>query len=259
MLKNKRHSEILEILKKQSFATVSELAESLYSSMPTVRRDLSALEESGYVKRCHGGAMILDGNTNPPVDFRRERHVQEKLKMCRAAATLISDGETLFLDASTSVFHISDFIEKDQGVTVITNGIPIATKLAKKGITVYATGGRLLKDSLAFVGISAENTASSYNVDTMFFSVASLSADGTLSDWSEEETMLRLEALKNARKRVFLCDFSKINTKSTFKLFSLYEINFFITDRKAPDDMIERYKLVELSSTPAYIYSVGKK
>ena len=203
MLKNKRHSEIIEILKKQSFATVSELAESLYSSMPTVRRDLSALEESGYVKRCHGGAMILDGNTNPPVDFRRERHVQEKLKMCRAAALLISDGETLFLDASTSVFHISDFIEKDRGITAITNGIPVATKLAKKGITVYSTGGRLLKDSLAFVGISAERAASSYNVDTMFFSVASLSADGMLSDWSEEETMLRLEALKNARKRVF--------------------------------------------------------
>ena len=71
MLKNERQREIMEILKNSGFATVDSLAASLYTSLPTIRRDLSILEEDGYVKRCHGGAMILDGNTNPPLYFRR--------------------------------------------------------------------------------------------------------------------------------------------------------------------------------------------
>ena len=136
MLKNERHRQIMEILKKNSFATVASLASSLYASLPTIRRDLTILEEDGYVKRCHGGAMILDGNTKPPVYFRREQYAQEKLKMCKVASTLISEGDTVFIDASTSAFHIADFLEKEQGVTVITNGLPIATRLTDTGIKV---------------------------------------------------------------------------------------------------------------------------
>ena len=257
MLKNERHREIMEILKKNSFATVASLSKSLYASMPTIRRDLTILEEDGYVKRCHGGAMVLDGNTKPPVYFRREQYAQEKLKMCRAAATLISEGDTVFIDASTSAFHIADFLEKEQGVTVITNGLPIATRLADTGIKVYSTGGRLLKESLAFVGISAENAAASYNADTMFFSVASLSLDGMLSDWSEDEAMLRIEMAKNAKRTVLLCDSSKLGTTSTFKLFSLSKVDFLVTDKKLPDDMINKFGLTTLTTSPAYLYSVG--
>lgn len=259
MLKNERHKQILDILKKSSFATVAHLASTLYASLPTIRRDLTILEADGYVKRCHGGAMILDGNTKPPVYFRREQYAQEKLRMCHAASTLISEGDTIFIDASTSVFHISDFLAKEQGVTVITNGLPIATSLADTGIKVYSTGGRLLKESLAFVGISAENSAASYNADTMFFSVASLSDDGILSDWSEDEAMLRIEMAKNAKRRILLCDSSKMGTTSTFKLFPLSFVEFLITDKEASSELIEKFKLTELTSSPAYIYSVGKR
>lgn len=258
MIKNERHTQILDILKKQSFATVAHLASTLYASLPTIRRDLTILEADGYVKRCHGGAMILDGNTKPPVYFRREQYAHEKLKMCEAAATLISEGDTIFIDASTSVFHISDFLASEQGVTVITNGLPIATSLADTGIKVYSTGGRLLKESLAFVGISAGNSAASYNADTMFFSVASLSLDGILSDWSEDEAMLRIEMAKNSRRRVLLCDSSKIGTVSTFKLFPLSSVEFLITDKEAPSELVEKFNLSVMTTTPAYIYSVNK-
>ena len=257
MLKNERHVQIIDILKKQSFATVANLAEKLYASLPTIRRDLTILEADGYVKRCHGGAMILDGNTKPPVYFRREQNAQEKLSMCKVAATLISEGDTVFIDASTSAFHIADFLEKEQGVTVITNGLPIATRLADTGIKVYSTGGRLLKESLAFVGISAENSAASYNADTMFFSVASLSDDGILSDWSEDEAMLRIEMSKNANKRVLLCDSSKFGTASTFKLFPLSKIDFIITDKSLPENIISCYKLKKITDSPAYLYSIN--
>ena len=178
MLKNERHNEILEILKKDSFATVAALAEKLYASHPTIRRDLTVLEEEGYVKRCHGGAMILDENTKPPIYFRQGHNTKEKLKMCEAAATLISENDTVFIDSSTSAYHISDLLKKKSGITVVTNSLPLATSLSDSEVRVYSTGGRLLKESLAFVGISAKMAVESYNADLLIFSVASLSADG---------------------------------------------------------------------------------
>ncbi len=258
MLKNERQNEILDILKSKGFATVEGLARQLYASMPTIRRDLSLLEEKGVIKRCHGGAMILDGNTNPTVHFRREQNAHEKLQMCKAAAMLISDGDTVFLDASTSVFHIPDFLNKDKAITVITNGLPLATKLADTGFKVYATGGRLLKESLAFVGIAAEQAAASYNADIMIFSVASLSSDGTLSDWSEDEAMLRKAMTKNAKTRVLMCDSSKIGTKSTFKLFPISKIDFLVTDLPLSNELVNLYSLKKTCDSPAHIYKTGK-
>ncbi len=258
MLKNERQNEIIEILTKDSFATVEALSKRLFASLPTIRRDLSFLEEEGFIKRCHGGAMILDGNTNPPVHFRREKNTHEKIQMCRAAATLISEGDTLFLDASTSVFHISDHIKKEMNVTVITNGLPLANALADTDLKVYSTGGRLMRESLAFVGASAEQAASSYNADIMIFSVASLSSDGMLSDWSEDEAMLRAAMAKSARVKVLMCDSSKIGTTSTFKLFSLADIDLLITDMPLPDELLILFPSELLYSTPAYVYKILK-
>jgi DeoR/GlpR family transcriptional regulator of sugar metabolism len=258
MLKNQRHNEIIEILKKSSFATVAFLSKALYASLATIRRDLTLLEKDGYVKRCHGGAMILDGKNNSPIYFRREQNANEKLIMCSSAANLINRGDTVFLDASTTVYHISDFLTDIQDVTVVTNGLPISMKLAENGIKVYSTGGRLLRDSLAFVGISAEQAISSYNADIMFFSIASVSESGILSDWSEDEAKLRIEMSKNARKTVLMCDSSKIGTSSTFKLFDLGNIDYVITDKKLPSKIEKDFSLEILSSSPSFIYSVEK-
>ena len=257
MIKNERQNEILEILKKDSFATVTSLAERLYASMPTIRRDLSMLEEDGYVKRCHGGAMILDENTKPPVYFRRGQKAHEKSDMCRVAATLIGEGDTVFIDASTSAFHIKDFLEKSGKTTVITNGLPLANALADTDIRVYSTGGRLLKESLAFVGATAEEVVSTYNADAVFFSVASLSLDGMLSDWAEDEAMLRKAMTRSVKIKVLLCDSSKIGTASTFKLFDLSKVDYFVTDIEAPAELIQKFDLKALVTSPAYLYKIG--
>lgn len=259
MLKNQRHNEIIEILKKNGFATVASLSKELYASLATIRRDLTLLEKDGYVKRCHGGAMFVDGKSNTPLYLRREQNANEKLKMCHSAVSLINQGDTVFLDASTTVSRISDFLSDTQDVTVVTNSLPISMKLAQAGIKVYSTGGRVLRESLAFVGISAEKSVSTFYADIMFFSIASLSDDGIISDWSEDEAMLRVEMAKNSDKTVLMCDSSKIGTRSTFKLFTLANIDYVITDKKLSSELIEKYFLTLISSDPAYIYKSSKK
>ena len=259
MLKTQRQTEILEILKNEKFATVADLAERLFSSLPTVRRDLAALEINGYVKRCHGGAMLSDVNNRPTIYFRREKNAKEKALMCRVAADLIEDGDVIFIDASSTVQHIANHLEKKSGITVITNGHIAAERFADKGATVYSAGGKLIMESMVYGGRMAERTVESYNADIMFFSVASLSDSGVLSDWSEEERSMRVAMSKNAKRTVFMCDSTKFGKSSAFKLFPISSVDMVITDSPLSESIVEKYSLKLELSSPAHLYKTSKK
>ena len=102
MLKNKRHDEILDILKSEGFISVKELGERLFASQPTIRRDLDFLENEGFVRRNHGGAMLADDTVNIPISYRRGKRLCEKMQIARLAATLIENDQLLFVDGSTT-------------------------------------------------------------------------------------------------------------------------------------------------------------
>ena len=254
MFKNQRHDEILEILKEERFVSVSALSERLFASQPTIRRDLTFLEKQGYLRRSHGGAIPADERNNIPVSFRSGTHTGQKTKICRLASTLIQDGYLIFTDASTTALHIASYIKSESNVTVLTNGYLACKLFSDKGVRVFSTGGRLLSDSLAFVGESARNTVSQYNADIMFFSSSSLGADGMISDYSEEETSLRIRMAKMAKIKVFLCDETKFGKTSAFNLFPLSEVDHVITGAPLPDAILKKYALKCISDDGAFMY-----
>lgn len=255
MLKNKRHFEILEILKRESFAEVRTLGERLYASQPTIRRDLDFLEKQGYVKRSHGGAMLADDKINTPVSFRKSTKAREKAQICKVAAGLIGSGSLIFTDASTTASHLADYLQKKDNVTVVSNGYPICRALAENDIKVFSTGGRLLKESMAFVGTQAEDAVRKFNAEWLFFSSSSIDENGIISDYSEEETALRVAMHKGARRSVFLFDSSKFGKSSAFRAFSLSDIDYIVTDASLPSALTERYGFeIVASESGAFMY-----
>ena len=254
MFKNQRHNEILEILKNERFASVSELSERLFSSQPTIRRDLNFLEKQGYLRRSHGGAIPADEKNNIPVSFRSGTHTGQKIKICKLAATLIGDGSLIFTDASTTALHIASHVRAESNLTFLTNGYLACKLFSDKGVRVFSTGGRLLSDSLAFVGESARNTVSQYNADIMFFSSSSLSEDGTISDYSEEETSLRVCMAKMAKTKVFLCDETKFQKTSAFNLFTLSDIDYVVTGAPLPNEILNKHDLELICEDGAFMY-----
>ena len=241
MFKNQRHGEILDILKEQGFAGVKELSDRLYASQPTVRRDLDILEKQGYVRRSHGGAVLADGRVNTPIPFRRGRRTKEKVSICRLAATLIEEGDLVFTDASTTAFYISEFIKETDHVTVLTNGLSICAALSERNITVFSTGGRLLKESEAFAGRHAEAALEMFNADVMFFSTSAFDGCGMISDFSEEEVALRRVMRARSARAVFLCDSEKFGKTSAFVAFSLDEVDNIVTDNPLEREIAEKY------------------
>lgn len=230
-MKAERQENILEILKEKRFATVEFLTKALYSSAPTIRRDLNELEEKGFVKRSHGGAMIAEGENSPiPIDFRNRKNIYEKISMCKKAVELVKANSIIFIDGSTTTLHIADYIPTDKNITVVTNSLPVCAKLCERNIQTHCTGGILVPSSKAFVGQRAEKIIRDFCFDICFFSASALNDDGKITDYSDMETSLRKVMLENSKIRVFMCDSSKFSKTSSFNVTDLNSIDYVITD-----------------------------
>jgi DeoR/GlpR family transcriptional regulator of sugar metabolism len=204
-------------------------------SLPTIRRDLAELNAKGLIRRSHGGAMLAGDNNEIPVEFRSTLKTAEKAKMCKVAAGLVKKNYVIFLDASTTVLHIADYIRNIEGITVVTNGLAASNLLCKYNINTFCTGGHLLTSSQAYVGSRAEHFVADFNASIMFFSTSAINKEGLISDYSESETSLRKAMLKHSRLKVFLCDSSKIGRDSVFKVCDINNIDYIITDAPESD------------------------
>ncbi len=236
LLKEARYQEIVKLLNKEKSMSVEQIGRALYISLPTVRRDLNEMHKLGLAVRTHGGALAADDNSlGIPVDFRNSILSKEKQRLAQHAASLVKNGDVLFIDASTTVLHIVDHLKKYENIRVITNGIQAALLLRKYNIKTYCTGGILIEHSLAFGGRYAEELVAHFNIDIFFFSSYGINDKSWIVDYSELETDIRKDVLKHSDRSVFICDQSKFLRDSVFNLVPLRDINTIITNAPFPD------------------------
>lgn len=143
---------------------------------------------------------------------------------------LIKDDDIIFIDASTTALHMGEFLSEKKGITVVTNGIPLSVILSEKGVKTYCTGGEIQKSSLGYAGEFAQLFIKNFNFDICFFSCHAFNNDGKISDTSLEENIVRMTAIKNSKKSVFLCDSSKIGLSAPYNLADKEDIDFIITE-----------------------------
>ena len=237
MLKEERYDQILALLEEEQYISAQALSEKLFVSLPTIRRDLAELQRRNQVVRSHGGAKKVQGeHTVAPLNFRRTVNALPKRALCRAAAELVQEGDIIFIDSSTTTLQMADFLKK--GITVITNGIPLATALVKKGIKTYCTGGEIFENSLAHFGSFAEDFILRFNIDTLFFSCHGVNSKGMLTDPSLPENQIRRTAIRQSKKTVFLCDETKFSLSTPYNLVSIDTLDCIITDTKKVYDYL---------------------
>lgn len=242
MLPLERQNEILRILDERHAVSVEEFCRLLYASGATVRRDLKLLEDSGLLRRSHGGAVRLDGGARDyPLVVRETEHPLSKDDIARKALPLIRDGQTLFMDSSTTVCHLAARLNGFQGLRVITNGLKtIEILAAKEGIEVYGTGGRLRDSARSFVGAQAAAYIGQFHADLFLFSCRGLSPAAGVTEANEEEADVKRALLQHADRAVLLADGSKFGEAFFCRICALSRVDEMITDGEVP---------------PAYIHS----
>ena len=231
-----RQDMILNALLESDHMTTHELSAKLFVSVPTLRRDLIKLEQMGKIIRTHGGARLIKKSADEkiPILLREQEQNDAKEIMARKAAELVRDGDIIMLDGSTSACSLIPHLAEFKNLIVITSSAKSSFLLGRMGINTICTGGKMITRSLSYIGEDAENTIRRYNADIVFFSCRGLSMDGKLTDNSIEENSLRRIMLCHAKKRVLLCDSSKLGHTYLNNLCHLSEVDEIICERALP-------------------------
>lgn len=231
MLIFQRQQQILDILETQRFATVQQLCDALYASGATIRRDLAEMEKQGLITRVRGGAAAADSvRGDKPYQMRWSENRDKKLALCRVARTLVTDGSTLLMDASSTVTMLASLLGDVRGLSVVTNGLRTCTALTENtDAKVYCSGG-VVQDASSMWGQTAIATIAQYRADILFFSCKGLDLDKGVTDSSEENAQIKRRMLLSAAKKVLLCDSSKLGKGFFCHVCGVGDLDVIVTD-----------------------------
>lgn len=235
MIRYERQQSILKILEKKKSATIRELAQQLFASEASIRRDVETLEKQGFARKIYGGVLLLGyENGVVPVHLRDADHSTVKDEIAARAAALIQDGDTIIMDASSTVRRMIKHLGDRRDVTIITNNHRIFSECDGTNLRLYCVGGSYNRENHAFLGPAAEQYLRTVSTDLLFFSSQGITEDGFISDDSEEESALRRTMISRAKRQFFLCDSSKIGVRRTFTLCHKDDITGILCDSPLP-------------------------
>jgi len=239
-----RQQLIVSILGEDGRARVIDLATRLGVSSVTIRKDLLVLEEERRLVRTHGGAIAVE-RSRPELAFDVRERLQrdEKSRIGAFAASLVTDGESIALDASTTALYVARHLAARQPwhtLTVVTNGMRIATELAgQAGIVVLMPGGRVRFEALSVIGPLGSSIYRKVNVQKAFVGAAGFSIDSGLSDAMEEEAQIKRSMVSGAREVIAIVDSSKWGRAASATFCRTDRIDAVLTDAAAPAGMVD--------------------
>ncbi len=249
-MKRDRIAEIAELLDKRGKLSLKQLEEYFPGvSQMTLRRDLFQLELDGKIIRVRGGAMSVrevEKTSGGPYTKKTTMNTDEKIVIAQKAAGLIDEGTSLFLDAGSTALYLAKEMP-DKSYNVFTNGIAVATELAKKkNIDVSLLGGQLIKENLS----TASSFSSLYFTDTNFelaiISTAAFTLENGFSCSSQAEAELLRVICKKAKSLYMMLDSSKIGKIKPFTFARAEDINVLITDDEFPVDLKNKFKEMDI-------------
>ena len=249
-MKRDRIQEIAELLDKRGKLTLRQLEEAFPSvSQMTLRRDLFQLEEEGKIIRIRGGAMSVrevQKTSGEPYVKKTTIHTDEKIEIAQKAAGLLDEGSSVFLDGGSTALYLAKEMP-DKHCNVFTNGLAVATELAKKkNVVVNLLGGQLIKENLS----TASSFSSMYFTDTNF-ELAIISASAfTLENGFSCSSQLEAELLRVVRKKAkflyMMLDSSKIGKIKPYTFARPEDINVLITDDAFPEGLKNEFKALDI-------------
>jgi DeoR family L-fucose operon activator len=239
MLVAERYEKIVSLVGERGSIRVSELSELCQVTEETIRRDLDRLEQSGRLRRSHGGAVSVKDTPQHleiPFALREITNAEEKKRIALEAIKRIQPNDRFLLDASSTAWYMASDVP-DLPLTVLTNSIKVAMELSiKEKIEVISTGGFLAKRSLSYVGPLAERSLDAYHVDKVFLSCKGVHLDRGISESNELQARIKERMIGMADEVILLADSSKFGVQAFTHVADLAEVDVIITDRRIAKD-----------------------
>ena len=239
-----RHQSILHLLDVAESVRVTDLAHRLNVSESTIRTDLETLDAQGRLRRVRGGAVPLEANgDNGYVAQKASRNYTEKSWLARWAASMVEDGDTIMLDASSTVMHMADYLADRRELTVFTNGVSVAQMLAKEPTnTVILLGGILRPNGNALTGDIGEAVLQQHHIRRAFVSCNTFVPEIGFFENDIHEAQMKTMMLRATRECVVLLDTSKIGEVGPRTFATLDDVNYVAVDSAVSSTVIDQIR-----------------
>lgn len=245
-----RRDDIVLLAHTSGLTSVEELSARFDVTASTIRRDLARLTGEGKIARTYGGAMALTGNGGESTFRQRNQEAAAaKRAMARLARTLVHDGESILLDAGSSVAALATELQHDISLTVATTSLAVLEELAEvDAIHVECLGGTLRHPSQGFVGPLAEAALERMTFDRVFLGADGVAVD-SICEADLQQTRLKEMMCRQAHEVVVLADASKLGAAPFHAWAKLPEHWTLVTDDSATEEQLEPFYLagVEVS------------
>ena len=240
MFITKRQSNILDTLKKSGQVSVEELVEEFNVTPQTIRTDLNELSKANKLLRVHGGARLIDGRENVEYDARRQIAASQKVLIGKAAAEIIPDKASLFINIGTTTEAFSEALVDHKGLMVITNNINVASRLRLAiDNEVIITGGVVRSSDGGIVGEAAVDFIKNFKVDYAIIGSSAIDSDGSLLDFDFREVKVAQAIIENARHVILVADSTKLERSAPVRIGHISQVDTFITDTVVDRDFRE--------------------
>jgi DeoR/GlpR family transcriptional regulator of sugar metabolism len=225
---------------------VAALAQELNVVPETVRRDLTELERRGLVRRTHGGAYPVESaGFETDLAHRGMHHVETKRRIATAAARMVGEAETIFIDEGYTHLLIASLLPSDRPLTVITASLPTAGAVVKDSeATVLLLGGRLRGRTLATVGSWAINMLSSFVIDLAIMGANGITREFGLTTPDPVVADVKAQAVRSSRRRMLVGLHTKFGVSSFCRFADVKDFATVITDTGLPATEAHRYSLL---------------
>lgn len=239
-----RRKKILEQLRRDGQVRVSQLSEQLGATVVTIRSDLDALEQDGYLERTQGGAIQTTKNYyNMEFQRRKHEHMDLKKAIAAKASDMVRDGNTLFINSGTTTYFAAIELKKRKNLNIVTNSISVAIELGDvPTFRVILLGGEINAQYSYTCGEAAREQLSRFNADFAILSFDGVSAQSGLSTYHAEEGVIDRTMMERARRTLAVADSSKLGHESFAYVCDLNENVCWITDENADRKLAEKIR-----------------
>ncbi|WP_049574271.1 DeoR/GlpR family DNA-binding transcription regulator [Streptomyces sp. SBT349] len=245
MTAEERQRAIVGAARRSGSVEVTRLARDLGVAKETVRRDLRVLEAHGLLRRTHGGAYPVEsGGFETTLALRATRHVPEKRRIAAAAAELIGEAETIFIDEGFTPQLIAESLPRDRSLTVVTASLMIATALAPvEDFTVLLLGGRVRGSTLATVDHWTAKMLAGFVIDLGFIGANGISREHGLTTPDPAVAEVKRQAVLASRRRVFAGIHTKFGAASFCRFADVPDLDAIVTSTSLGTAEAHRYSL----------------
>lgn len=237
MWQGERKQRIRTLLETFGSVSVDRLAHEFGVSNESIRRDLLAMEQTGALRRVHGGAVSLSAEEDPSYRARSTVRLTEKRAIALAAMALIRSGQSLFLDGGTTTAALAEELKAVPDLRILTNSLKVATTMAstqrRTGSRVFLLGGEIVHEPPETGGASTINDIYRFKADLALLSPFGVDVNGGATNFFDHTGEIARAMVANSAGVALIADHSKIGVVSRVRFCGLDRVSALVTDGKA--------------------------